>query len=157
MCVIVGCIEKRDVYPAFIKSPKRWEHRGYGSAGIALIDIGRRLSITPNTPNYASRQQTLQQQGFIFSRSSDTAFLILLFEYFRISHHLDLFFVFNCTETAENIRLSAPLIHQNLPAVCRDRQGGQGQTMETSLANNGNILPKQWRHLWKRVTRVFLV
>ena len=103
MCGTVGCIEKRDAYSAFIKSPKRWEHRGYGSAGIALIDIGRRLSITQN---YAFRSKTLQQQGFIFSRSPNSVFLILLFEYFRISHYLDLFLFFYRTRTAENIRLS---------------------------------------------------
>ena len=98
MCGTVGCIEKRDAYSAFIKSPKRWEHRGYGSAGIALIDIGRRLSITQN---YAFCSKTLQQQGFIFSRSPNSVFLILLFEYL-----LRLIFVFYRTRTAENIRLS---------------------------------------------------
>ncbi|RGF21066.1 hypothetical protein DW175_01225 [Bacteroides sp. AM16-15] len=128
MCGTVGCIEKRDAYSAFIKSPKRWEHRGYGSAGISLIDIGRRLSITQN---YAFRSKTLQQQGFIFSRSPNTVFLILLFEYFRIFHYLDLFLFLIVSGQQKTFVCPKPLIKSRCTGK-REKCGGQWQTMEIS-------------------------
>jgi glucosamine--fructose-6-phosphate aminotransferase (isomerizing) len=45
MCGIVGYIGEQDVYPILIKGLHRLEYRGYDSAGVALIDAEKQLSI----------------------------------------------------------------------------------------------------------------
>ncbi len=45
MCGIVGYIGKKDAYPILIKGLQRLEYRGYDSAGLALINDNKELSV----------------------------------------------------------------------------------------------------------------
>lgn len=45
MCGIVGYIGKREAYPILIKGLSRLEYRGYDSAGIALLNSDKSLSV----------------------------------------------------------------------------------------------------------------
>lgn len=44
MCGIVGYVGKQNAYPVLIKVPKQWNCQGSNSAGVALVDQGRRLN-----------------------------------------------------------------------------------------------------------------
>ena len=43
MCGIVGCIGEREAYPVPIRTRRQLECRGYGSAGVALVDQKRKI------------------------------------------------------------------------------------------------------------------
>ena len=45
MCGIVGYIGFRDAYPILIKGLHRLEYRGYDSAGVALLNNDKELSV----------------------------------------------------------------------------------------------------------------
>ena len=43
MCGIVGAVASRDVVPILIEGLRRLEYRGYDSAGVAVLDAGKKL------------------------------------------------------------------------------------------------------------------
>ena len=45
MCGIVGYIGKKEAYPILVKGLKRFEYRGYDSAGVALISNNQQLNV----------------------------------------------------------------------------------------------------------------
>jgi glucosamine--fructose-6-phosphate aminotransferase (isomerizing) len=61
MCGIVGAIGERNVTPILIEGLKRLEYRGYDSAGVALIDVQRKLDRRRQSGKVSELQQLLEQ------------------------------------------------------------------------------------------------
>src|SRR5579885_3006706 len=61
MCGIVGAIAERNIVPILMEGLRRLEYRGYDSAGIAVVDGGRRLKRLRTVGKVQVLQDTLDQ------------------------------------------------------------------------------------------------
>ena len=74
MCGIVGYLGKQEAYPILIKGLRRLEYRGYDSAGVALINEGRELSVyktkgkVDNLTEYCSDKDVTGHIGIAHTR-----------------------------------------------------------------------------------------
>src|SRR5580704_3442566 len=64
MCGIVGAVADRNVVPVLIEGLKRLEYRGYDSAGIAVLNRGKRLIRQRTVGKVRGLEEALQQDPF---------------------------------------------------------------------------------------------
>ena len=60
MCVIIGYIGKRQVWPILIEGLKKLEYRGYDSAGVAILDSSGDLEIFKSVGKVSELERTVE-------------------------------------------------------------------------------------------------